>query len=359
MARRPGHLVPTPRAPCRPAPCSTSTAGGTWGPHPACTRCSWPWLCRRTGCEIFVADIRLAPEFPFPAGLEDAVLVLEALLAAGPTPTRLFVAGDSSGGGLVGLPPVLGAHTGPPPTHGRRPPVLAGARPPARRAVRHGRTPTGTSCPGTSRPRPTSTGGTPVSAPVSGGQPGRVRLAPHLRLLRQRRDVPGCHPAPLSTTCRSPEWNDVARGARDVPRLPHPDAVGRGEPAGATGPSESSSAAVCPRPPGRPVSTRRRGGRRRSGPSRGEVGHDGRGGEQGAGGQEGEIEPVSEGAVGRRDHLVDDGLDGGVALADLAWTQPIGPDDGPDATPGRIRCAILVPIPRRSHMTPTVGRSVP
>jgi monoterpene epsilon-lactone hydrolase len=45
--------------------------------------------------------LRLAPEFPFPAGLEDAVLVLEALLAGGIEPDRLFVAGDSSGGGLA------------------------------------------------------------------------------------------------------------------------------------------------------------------------------------------------------------------------------------------------------------------
>jgi acetyl esterase/lipase len=59
------------------------------------------WLCRRTGCELFVADVRLAPEFPFPAGLEDAVLVLEGLLAGGTDPSRLFVAGDSSGGGLA------------------------------------------------------------------------------------------------------------------------------------------------------------------------------------------------------------------------------------------------------------------
>jgi acetyl esterase/lipase len=59
------------------------------------------WLCRRTACEIFVADLRLAPEFPFPAGLEDAVLVMEGLLTGGTDPARLFVAGDSSGGGLA------------------------------------------------------------------------------------------------------------------------------------------------------------------------------------------------------------------------------------------------------------------
>ena len=58
-------------------------------------------LCRRTKCEVFVADYRLAPEFPFPAGLEDAVLVMEALLHSGVSPDRLFVAGDSGGGGLA------------------------------------------------------------------------------------------------------------------------------------------------------------------------------------------------------------------------------------------------------------------
>jgi hypothetical protein len=59
------------------------------------------WLCHLTGCEIFVADLRLAPEFPFPAGLEDATVVLEALLVGGADPARVFVSGDSSGGGLA------------------------------------------------------------------------------------------------------------------------------------------------------------------------------------------------------------------------------------------------------------------
>lgn len=58
-------------------------------------------LAALTGCEVFVADYRLAPEFPFPAGLEDAVAVLEGCLDRGVDPTRLFVAGDSGGGGLA------------------------------------------------------------------------------------------------------------------------------------------------------------------------------------------------------------------------------------------------------------------
>jgi monoterpene epsilon-lactone hydrolase len=75
--------------------------GGYIGTSPQMYGPFTAWLSRRTGCEIFVADLRLAPEFPFPAGLEDAALVLEALLAGGTEPSRMFVAGDSSGGGLA------------------------------------------------------------------------------------------------------------------------------------------------------------------------------------------------------------------------------------------------------------------
>ncbi len=75
--------------------------GGYVGTSPRMYALFAAWLCRRTGCDLFVADTRLAPEFPFPAALEDAVLVLEGLLAAGTDPLTLFVAGDSSGGGLA------------------------------------------------------------------------------------------------------------------------------------------------------------------------------------------------------------------------------------------------------------------
>jgi monoterpene epsilon-lactone hydrolase len=75
--------------------------GGYVGTSPRMYAAFVAWLCRRTGCELFVADVRLAPEFPFPAGLEDAALVMEGLLAGGTDPSRLFVAGDSSGGGLA------------------------------------------------------------------------------------------------------------------------------------------------------------------------------------------------------------------------------------------------------------------
>jgi acetyl esterase/lipase len=58
-------------------------------------------LVRATGCELFIADYRLAPEFPFPAGLLDAVSVFEGLLEHGRDPGRIVVAGDSGGGGLA------------------------------------------------------------------------------------------------------------------------------------------------------------------------------------------------------------------------------------------------------------------
>ncbi len=75
--------------------------GGYVGTSPRMYALFTAWLCRNTQCEVFVADLRLAPEFPFPAGLEDAVLILEALITGGVDPGRLFVSGDSSGGGLA------------------------------------------------------------------------------------------------------------------------------------------------------------------------------------------------------------------------------------------------------------------
>jgi acetyl esterase/lipase len=51
---------------------------------------------------VFAADYRLSPEFPFPAALDDIVVVAQHLVAGGLAPERLLIAGDSGGGGLVG-----------------------------------------------------------------------------------------------------------------------------------------------------------------------------------------------------------------------------------------------------------------
>lgn len=58
-------------------------------------------LSAASGARVLVIDYRLAPEHPFPAALDDAVLAWRWLLQAGFAPNRLAIAGDSAGGGLV------------------------------------------------------------------------------------------------------------------------------------------------------------------------------------------------------------------------------------------------------------------
>ena len=54
-------------------------------------------------CEVSVLaiDYRLAPENPFPAALDDALVTWNWLLAQGWLPSNLLLAGDSAGGGLA------------------------------------------------------------------------------------------------------------------------------------------------------------------------------------------------------------------------------------------------------------------
>ena len=75
--------------------------GGYIGTSPTMYAFFTSRLCRDTRCAVFVADYRLAPEFPYPAGLDDARQILEALIDLGVPGERLFVAGDSGGGGLA------------------------------------------------------------------------------------------------------------------------------------------------------------------------------------------------------------------------------------------------------------------
>lgn len=53
------------------------------------------------GLDVLTVDYRVAPEHPFPAALEDAVDSYRWILEQGYEPDRIFVAGDSAGGGLA------------------------------------------------------------------------------------------------------------------------------------------------------------------------------------------------------------------------------------------------------------------
>ena len=57
-------------------------------------------LARITGLPVFSLDYRLAPEHPYPAGLDDAIAAFCSLSAEG-TGRPVILAGDSAGGGLA------------------------------------------------------------------------------------------------------------------------------------------------------------------------------------------------------------------------------------------------------------------
>lgn len=62
------------------------------------------WLCARGNVAVLSVDYRLAPEHPFPAGLDDVMTVLDAAMTPGGIPgvdaSKIAVAGDSAGGNL-------------------------------------------------------------------------------------------------------------------------------------------------------------------------------------------------------------------------------------------------------------------
>ncbi len=76
------------------------TAGGLDSHRPLSAR-----LSAATGCAVLAVAYRLAPEHPYPAGLDDCLLCYGWLRENGPTGAGLarsvFVAGDSAGGNLT------------------------------------------------------------------------------------------------------------------------------------------------------------------------------------------------------------------------------------------------------------------
>jgi monoterpene epsilon-lactone hydrolase len=58
-------------------------------------------LCRAGNAAALAIDYRLGPEFPFPAGLRDAVDAYRFLIAKGFPPESVVLAGDGAGGGLA------------------------------------------------------------------------------------------------------------------------------------------------------------------------------------------------------------------------------------------------------------------
>lgn len=58
-------------------------------------------IARQAGVRALLPEYRLAPEYPFPAAVEDSVNVYRALLQQGYEPENIVVGGDSAGGGLA------------------------------------------------------------------------------------------------------------------------------------------------------------------------------------------------------------------------------------------------------------------
>ncbi|HEX6713779.1 MAG TPA: alpha/beta hydrolase [Thermoleophilaceae bacterium] len=56
---------------------------------------------RRTQAKVFSVDYRLAPEYPYPAAVDDALAAYEALLENGARPSDIVFAGESAGGALA------------------------------------------------------------------------------------------------------------------------------------------------------------------------------------------------------------------------------------------------------------------
>lgn len=58
-------------------------------------------MSRAAGARVLGLNYRLAPEFPFPAAVDDSVAAYRWLLSQGTDPGKIVIGGDSAGGGLT------------------------------------------------------------------------------------------------------------------------------------------------------------------------------------------------------------------------------------------------------------------
>jgi acetyl esterase/lipase len=59
------------------------------------------YIARESGVRALLPDYALAPENPYPAGLQDCLAVYRGLLAAGANARHILIGGDSAGGGMA------------------------------------------------------------------------------------------------------------------------------------------------------------------------------------------------------------------------------------------------------------------
>jgi acetyl esterase len=60
-------------------------------------------LCESVGCDVISIEYRLAPEHPFPAAVQDAIDVVDAVGRGADAYREVIVAGDSAGGNLAAV----------------------------------------------------------------------------------------------------------------------------------------------------------------------------------------------------------------------------------------------------------------
>ena len=75
--------------------------GGFVGGTPVNHRALTGRLADQIGIPVYAVDYRLAPEHPFPAGLDDTVSAYRGLLDKGIAPGAIAIGGDSAGGNLT------------------------------------------------------------------------------------------------------------------------------------------------------------------------------------------------------------------------------------------------------------------